>query len=178
MKLDITSLLSGKVRVLPFAYEISSDGEDFPMPPVGVTVTSPVRVDGKISDSGTCLYLRLDAAADYTAVCDRCAGEARGTVTCHFERMVAEEGVVSGDGDKDEYFIACEGMLDLDGDISEELMVSFPSQILCREDCLGVCPVCGQNRNEGDCECAARAAEEIDPRWQVLAHLLEQQKED
>ena len=177
MKLDITALLSGKVRVLPFQYEIVGGGEGdfFPMPPVGVMLTSPVRVHGKISDSGTCLYLTLDAEADYEAPCDRCGEETRGVALCHLERMVAEEGVLSNE-DGDDYFIACEGELDLDGDIVEELMLSFPSQILCRDDCLGVCPVCGQNKNEGECDCAKKEAERIDPRWQALAKLLEEQK--
>lgn len=177
MKLDITSLLSGKVRVLPFSYEIPSDNEDFPLPPVGVTVISPVRVSGRISDSGSCLYLRLDAEADYEALCDRCADEMKGTAKTSLERMVAEEGVVTDDN-RDDYFIACDGMLDLDLEIAEELMLAFPSQMLCREDCRGVCSVCGQNFNYGECGCAEAAANEIDPRWQALARLLEEQENE
>ncbi len=202
MKLDITELLSGKIRVMPFRYEIPTSGgdagdrgdrsdregkgdrsdtgdtggEELPLPPDGVVFTSPVRVAGKISDSGSCLYLVLDADADFEAPCDRCGEAARGTVSCRLERMVAEEGAVGEDGGED-YFIACEGKLDLDREVMEELMLSFPSQILCREDCLGVCPVCGRNKNRGECGCAAKAAEEIDPRWQALARLLREKKE-
>lgn len=162
--------------MLPFSYEIEGGGDDFPLPPVGVTLSSPVRVKGKISDSGTCLYLTLDAEADYTALCDRCGEETEGTVSCRLERMVAEEGVV--EDENDDYFIACEGELELDGDIAEELMLSFPPQILCREDCRGVCPVCGRNLNEGQCDCAEKEAQKIDPRWQALARLLDDRKED
>lgn len=175
MKLDITALLAGKVRVLPFRYEIAGGGDDLPMPPAGVTLTSPIRVEGKISDSGTCLYLVLDAAADYEAPCDRCGEAVRSTVSCHLERMVAEAGAV--DDEDEDYFVACEGELDLDADVAEELMLSFPSQILCREGCLGVCPVCGQNRNKGDCGCAAKEAERVDPRWQALERLLKEQND-
>ena len=177
MKLDITPLLSGKVRAIPFSYEISCDGDGFPMPPAGVTIVSPVCVEGRISDSGSCLHLRLDVEAEYSALCDRCADDMRGSVKTSLERMVAEEGSVE-DENRDDYFIACDGMLDLDLEIAEELMLAFPSQMLCRDDCRGVCPVCGQNFNYGECGCAAAAAEEIDPRWQALAKLLEEQKKE
>ncbi len=177
MKLDITSLLSGKVKSLQFSFELELNGENAPMPPVGVTVTSPVRVTGVITDSGTCLSLRLDAEADYSAMCDRCAESLSGVVSTHTERMVVEEGSLSDNSDE-EYFIACDGMLDLDDDIAEELMLAFPSRMICSEDCRGVCPVCGQNLNLGDCGCAAREAERVDPRWASLAKLLSEQKEE
>lgn len=177
MKLDITALLSGKVRSLPFSFELEEDGEGAPLPPAGVTVTSPVRVSGVISDSGTCLWLRLDAEVDYDALCDRCADPISGIASAHMERMIAEEGIVADEASED-YFIASDGILDLDADISEELMLSFPSQMLCSDDCRGVCPSCGQNLNRGECDCAARAKEEIDPRWQVLADLLRESKDE
>ncbi len=174
MKLDINALLSGKVRSLPFAYEIDCGGEDdMPRPPAEVTFTSPIRVKGNISDSGSCLYLTLEADADYTALCDRCGGKAEGVVSCRLERMVAEEGIVA-DENSDDYFIAVEGKLDLDAEVAEELMLAFPPQILCREDCRGVCPICGQNKNEGDCDCEEKEAERTDPRWDAIARLLEE----
>lgn len=177
LKLDITQLLSGKVRSLPFSFEIGVDGDGVPLPPVTASLSSPVRVSGVITDSGTCLYLRLDAEVDYVSACDRCADPVSGTVKTHIERMVAERGIVE-DEESDEYFIACDGILDLDGEILEELMLSFPSRVLCSEDCRGICPDCGQNLNRGDCGCAERRKNEIDPRWQSLAKLLKSDGDD
>lgn len=43
--------------------------------------------------------------------------------------------------------------LDLEELLREELQLSWPSKVLCSEECKGICSVCGQNLNEGDCEC-------------------------
>lgn len=176
MKLDITPLLSGKTRNLPFEFELDGSGENATLPPFGTELTSPVRVRGAISDSGTCLYLRLDAEADYKARCDRCADPISGVVSTHIERMVAERGIVE-DEESDDYFIASEGILDLDADVSEELMLAFPSRNLCSPDCRGICPVCGQNLNRGDCGCAEREKAETDPRWSSLGAILSAERE-
>ena len=177
MRLDITPVLSGKTRKMPFSYEIGTDGEDMPTPPVGVTVTSPIRVEGRISDSGSCLRLTLTAEADYTAYCDRCADEIDGKVEATLERMVAEEGIVS-DENAEDYFIAVDGSLDLDAEIAEEIMLAFPTQMLCRDDCRGVCPDCGANLNRTGCGCEEKRKSEIDPRWQALAALLDRNENE
>lgn len=43
----------------------------------------------------------------------------------------------------------------LDGLVEEHLLLNLPMKPLCREDCRGICPRCGANRNESDCGCAA-----------------------
>jgi uncharacterized protein len=48
----------------------------------------------------------------------------------------------------------------------ERVQMAIPMKPLCREDCLGLCPKCGADRNAGPCGCAG---EEADPRWGALA---------
>jgi uncharacterized protein len=55
--------------------------------------------------------------------------------------------------------------------VREDMLLSIPMQALCRPDCKGLCPRCGQNWNEGSCACAH---EERDPRWTALAQLLQE----
>jgi len=47
----------------------------------------------------------------------------------------------------------------------ERVQMAIPMKPLCREECLGLCPQCGQDRNVRRCECVAAAA---DPRWGAL----------
>jgi len=58
--------------------------------------------------------------------------------------------------------------LDLSDLVREQILLSLPEQAFCREDCHGLCPVCGKDLNEGDCECEN---DEIDPRWAALKGL-------
>ena len=41
----------------------------------------------------------------------------------------------------------------IDQDVREELIVDHPIRILCRNDCRGLCPFCGTNLNQGECDC-------------------------
>ena len=58
--------------------------------------------------------------------------------------------------------------LDLTEVISQGLLLNTPIHVLCRADCMGLCPVCGQNRNEEPCGCAE---EKLDLRWAKLSAL-------
>jgi uncharacterized protein len=55
--------------------------------------------------------------------------------------------------------------LELADVLREQILLTLPMQRLCREDCKGICPSCGRNRNTADCGCHEAAA---DSRWQAL----------
>ena len=59
-------------------------------------------------------------------------------------------------------------ILDLSEVIRQDLLLALPMHPLCKEDCAGICPVCGQNLNEGPCDCITS---EVDPRWSALLSL-------
>ena len=53
----------------------------------------------------------------------------------------------------------------------EQILLALPAKNLCREDCKGLCPECGRNRNTDPCDCAAAST---DPRWNQLKALQPQ----
>ena len=62
--------------------------------------------------------------------------------------------------------------VDLTEDIREDLVLMFPDQFLCKEDCLGICPKCGQNLTEAQCECDTSSDwEEEESPWDALKDL-------
>lgn len=67
------------------------------------------------------------------------------------------------------------GQLDLSPSIREELLLSIPISPLCRPDCKGLCPICGENRNMVECN---HTVETIDPRLELLKSLRDQQEEN
>ena len=50
--------------------------------------------------------------------------------------------------------------IDLTEELREDILMVFPQHPLCREDCRGICPVCGVNLNEGTCQCLETEAED------------------
>jgi len=50
--------------------------------------------------------------------------------------------------------------------LGEQINLAVPVKLVCREECKGLCSVCGVNRNQDSCRCQSRAQ---DPRWSALA---------
>jgi uncharacterized protein len=58
--------------------------------------------------------------------------------------------------------------IDIDDLVREQVILALPSRALCREDCKGLCPVCGIDKNLKGCECESQP---VDPRWAALNNL-------
>ena len=54
--------------------------------------------------------------------------------------------------------------------VREDIILSLPYRFLCREDCKGLCPVCGKNLNTGSCGCRSG---KVDPRLEILKKLID-----
>ena len=62
------------------------------------------------------------------------------------------------------------GILDLSPIVREYFLLDIPIQPLCRKDCRGLCPVCGESLNENNCN---HTEDEIDPRLEALRTLID-----
>ena len=94
-----------------------------------------------------------NATLDFILPCDRCLKPVEQSVILEFAREVlAPELVTDEDTKEDKHFVE-EYELDLDALVTEELQMSWPTKILCDEDCKGICKKCGKNLNDENCEC-------------------------
>ena len=64
--------------------------------------------------------------------------------------------------------------LDTEAFIYNEMIMSLPMKVLCKETCKGLCPVCGKNRNMGDCGCDTFVP---DPRLAAIKDIFNANKE-
>ena len=171
MMLDLSSLLSGQRSRIDFEYEIVQDDEENAiLPPDDVSFTAPVRVKGVITDNAGYMALSASAQIDYRSRCARCLEDIFGTFILEFNRTVANSGTLQNEAN-DEYVVVKGGKLDIDRQLVEDLMLEFPSKLLCKEECAGLCPKCGKSLASGLCDCPKK--KEIDPRLAILQKLLE-----
>jgi len=68
----------------------------------------------------------------------------------------------------EEFTVGEDGVLDLAPLLRQEIILETPITALCKPDCLGLCPECGHNLNEGACQCQV---ETVDPRLAALKAL-------
>jgi uncharacterized protein len=64
--------------------------------------------------------------------------------------------------------------IQLEDVVKEQVLLSAPLRVLCAEDCKGLCPQCGRNKNASACECVEVRT---DPRWDALAELKNKLKQ-
>lgn len=177
MKLDLRGMLAGECRTLPIDYNLplSYDPEDRTSSLWGVSFPADLHVSGEIVNNAGYMRMTLTLTAPYTAPCARCLEPVQGVYEYTTERTVAPAKLLTehAEEDSDDYAVIEDGFLDMDDELAELLELTFPTKILCREDCRGLCPKCGKNLNEGDCACDTK---EFDPRLEPLRRLLEEMK--
>ena len=83
------------------------------------------------------------------------------------EVEVHELFVPEPEPDTDDYPLDPDGLLDPDQMVRDAVGIELPFSPLCRADCQGLCPVCGGDRNLGECP----GHVEVDPRWAALEQL-------
>ena len=108
------------------------------------------------------------------AECDRCLGRAQFPLDTRFDLfyrpmsfIARDEEVEIDEGEAELGFYEGGGM-ELEDILREQILLAMPMQRVCREDCKGICPSCGGNRNETPCDCPA---ERTDSRWSALQGL-------
>ncbi len=129
-------------------------------------VQNPVVVTGEVRNVAGMLELRFTASTVLKSVCDRCLKEFDQPKTVSYSCMLAEE---VEEEDSDEIRLLTDGTIDLDETVREEWILAMDTKTLCDPNCLGICPGCGVNLNQGSCTCQKQA----DPRLAVLAKLLD-----
>lgn len=162
MLLDMGPILRGEIREMAVDFRLK------PEPLNGLTLKEDAHVFGTLRDDAGYIRLTLTADLEYDAECARCLDPVHGVLSLQFERTVVTEGTVSAEkleDDIDEYVVIKDGMLDVDEQIREALILEFPTKILCSPDCPGLCPRCGKPLRDGPCGCPK---DDIDPRWAVL----------
>ncbi|HKR99035.1 MAG TPA: DUF177 domain-containing protein [Candidatus Dormibacteraeota bacterium] len=113
--------------------------------------------------SGYALRLRFDAPV--SGACMRCMADANPVIT-----VDAREVDQPGDAEELHSPYLEAGLLDLAAWSRDALVLAMPAQIVCRDDCKGLCAICGADLNEAD-PSEHRHAEAGDPRWAKLRDL-------
>lgn len=118
-----------------------------------------VDVDVDAMERGYALRLRFSAVLQ--GPCARCLEDATLNIGVD-AREVHDDGAREPELRSD--FVVGD-QLDVQAWAEDAIGVEFPHRVLCREDCAGLCPACGTNRNTSTCDCVIELG---DGRWDKL----------
>ena len=112
----------------------------------------------------------IETKMNLNMCCDRCLGEVGVQLNIQGSRHISLE---CSDADGAEEFDPAnfiEGFnLDLEQFLLSELILSWPTKVLCDEECAGLCSVCGSSKSNGSCDCEDTS---LDPRMSVVRDLF------
>lgn len=109
--------------------------------------------DGGVAVHGT-------VSSHWEGECRRCLVDVGGELQVEVRELFRRGG-----GDEEGTYPMGEEHINLRDMVLDNLFAALPLMPLCREDCAGICPLCGTNRNTEACDCAEVV---VDPRWSGL----------
>ena len=146
-KVDIGGLLAGGRQRLVVDQEVALE------PFEGIRFPEPARVHLDVHATGEMLELAGSVDVKIHGECDRCLADVERDM--HVD--VDEQLDVGPDALKDPFGasnVLAGDRLDVRDLATQVVVSSVPLGLLCGENCLGICPACGENKNTGACTCA------------------------
>ncbi len=173
MLLNLSDVLTSEGKVVNTTVELEMNSFTSRMGEYLITEKSPIEF--------TFTNIGVDKAKVEGSVklvfdtrCDRCLSEVSTTLNLVFDRVVTSPEVTTEDEEDDDMSYMEGYHLNVETFVYNEILVNWPMKILCKSDCKGTCPVCGQNLNMGECDCDSFVP---DPRMAVIKDIFNANKE-
>jgi uncharacterized protein len=135
----------------------------------GVELAKPLVVRLEAQQVGRDVVVRGELEGTVALFCRRCLAPVEADVDEEVS-LVYRPGLSRVEAEAEEVYALPErgDDLDLTDAIREQLVLAVPQYGMCSESCKGLCPQCGTNLNQEQCDCAPVTA---DPRWAALRKL-------
>jgi uncharacterized protein len=169
MRIELANLEDGQGK-----FNQTYQPEELNLADERLSLKGPVVVSGKVRSSGTEVFVTGNVKASILLECDRCLKQLDLPVNADFklEYITGQEyesGQAAELSEEDLAVSVFDGeVIDIDEVVKEQILLSVPDRVLCRDECKGICSECGADLNLGDCGCQTT---EIDPRWAALKNL-------
>ena len=167
MIIEMGYLFNRKGATIPVELvEKIDDVKDYPDV---VEFVEPVRIEGTLKNEDDVFV--LDAVGKTTALmeCSSCLAPVRKELSFEIKERFAHTG---RDDEETETFTG--DQIDLADYVKRGIIGELPMRVECREDCKGLCPICGKDLNDGDCGCDRTIR---DPRFESLRALFNDDEE-
>jgi uncharacterized protein len=124
------------------------------------------RLAGRVDRTGMDMRVRGELSAVIEIACDRCLQQVIIPIQRPFDLFYTPEDAAGKSAETElqprdlDFAVYQKDEIDLDELVREQLELSLPTRVLCREDCRGLCPQCGADLNQEQCQCQ----KPMDPR--------------
>ena len=144
--LDASKALRYPGQEYPFEAEVSIEDMEFAGDPISFR---DVSVRGEMVGAGEEVSVRAEVNATLESRCVRCLEKVTMPLSAKIDAVFARKP----DLDDPDLYCFEASTIELTDAVRDALIMELPMMILCKEDCKGLCPVCGVNRNVESCTC-------------------------
>ena len=173
MKIDISNVVNSINKVTTEELTLEMSTFESKLGTFPILKKSPIALRIENQENASVL---ISGSVDMTIAipCDRCLEDVPTDI--HFDidkKLSIKDGtLVDDEMEETDYLIGFE--LDVERLVYAEILVNWPMRVLCKDDCKGICKVCGMNLNKGTCSCQKT---ELDPRMARVQDIFNKFKE-
>ena len=173
MIIDISSIVTCENKSLTEKVQIELESFVSRLGEFPIIEKAPIDLQIANIDGGK-LRISGDVDLRVSIPCSRCLEEVPTDIHFSIDKDIKLEDSVVHDEDVEDNDYLIGFNLDIDRLIYGEILVNWPMKVLCRDDCKGICKVCGMNLNKGECNCQRT---ELDPRMAAIQDVFNKFKE-
>ncbi|URZ16167.1 YceD family protein [Clostridium felsineum] len=161
--LDVSDLITKKVskKFVDMKLELTNfkfDSEEY-------KILEPLTLKGQLLMDGSIVTLSAEVKGTVELTCSRCLKKFPYNINLEIEEKFTD----NPENKDDEVIFINNYEVDVNEIVENNIILSLPMKKLCREDCKGLCPMCGTDLNISKCNCHE---ENIDPRFAKLKDLF------
>jgi uncharacterized protein len=135
-----------------------------------IVEAGPVEVSLQANPTPDTVWISGNCTTAVEFVCSRCLCDYKQTLEIPFNEAFSEKQEIVDADEEEMTHLVTTDRVDLLPYVEETVMLGLPFIPLCNEECLGLCPMCGQNKNEQPCDCKE---DKTDPRLEGLKAFFE-----
>ena len=149
MLIDIKTIRENPGASIPFSYELDLSALDF----FGEKrLAAPIPVYGEVKNRAGILEFHATADATVDTVCGRCLKPLSLPLTVRFVQPLSDD---LQDEENDDIVLITDDTVDADAIVTQAIIFEMDMVYLCSQECRGLCPHCGADRNLNPCSCEA-----------------------
>ncbi len=147
MDIDVRKLKFSGKDCMDFSFDYTPE-ENLVLTPSAV-IDGNIHVSGTLELHGDDVYVDGKVDCKIVGECARCLGKA----TYDYSEELSVTFVRSNPNEEEDEYLYTSGVVNLRQAVRDLFLSTCPPVIYCDENCKGLCPICGCNLNEQDCDC-------------------------
>ena len=159
---EMKIVLSEYKEGVPREVEEKYNGAELDVEFVDMHYTRPVEMHGTVEKGPDTVTFKGHLTSEVETTCGRCLVGMKRPFDAEFDIYLETKDLE---------------VIDAMEDIREVLLLEHDLAYTCREDCKGLCPQCGVNRNEKACKCQSSTGKTENKAFSALKNLLKKNKE-